>query len=371
MCARPPSVSSGAPNAVETGPRAAPAFRVTRSSAPADPASAQWLEALFFSLTSARGIVAAVSGGPDSMALMHLLALWRASAARPPVIVATVDHGLRPEAAREAAFVAGEAARLGLPHRTLVWTGPKPKTGLQEAAREARYGLLVGCALEEGATHLVTAHTLDDQAETLLMRMSRGSGLAGLGGMRPERDRDGLRHVRPLLDCPKSTLLALCGREGWPFVEDPSNADERFARVRWRRLMPALAAEGLTAERLAGLARRARQAEEALDAKAAEALGRAQPVAEERGLRLDAAPLAEEPFEIALRAFVQALDRAGIRPEAGRLQRIEACVDRLRDALAKGEALRATVSGALVRLDARGCLTLAPEPLRRRGRPPA
>ncbi|MCB8822335.1 tRNA lysidine(34) synthetase TilS [Microvirga rosea] len=326
------------------------------------------MNSLFSSLYSAKAILAAVSGGPDSMALMHLLAHWSQETPRPPIAVATVDHRLRPEAAQEADFVAREAAALGLSHHTLVWSGPKPTTGLQEAARDARYDLLIAWAHDLGATHLVTAHTLDDQAETVLIRLSRGSGLAGLGGMRPERDRDGLRHVRPLLACPKQLLLDLCSREEWPFVQDPSNADERFARVRWRRLMPALAAEGLTAERLAGLARRARQVEEALGRKAEEALGRAGCEIGEGALRLHAAPLAEEPFEIALRVLLGALQSAGIRLEASRLVRLEACTERLRGALGRGEGLRMTVAGALLQLDRHGRLTIAPEPPRKRGR---
>src|SRR5690606_3498551 len=123
--------------------------------------------------------------------------------------------------------------------------------------REARYRLLVQCAREAGASHLVTAHTLDDQAETILMRMARGSGLAGLAGMRAETDREGICHVRPLLEWPKASLLTLCREQGWAFVGDPSNEDARFARVRWRRIMPLLAEEGLTAERLARLGERA------------------------------------------------------------------------------------------------------------------
>lgn len=302
------------------------------------------------------------------MALMHLLARWSAAGARPSITVATVDHGLRPEAAEEAAFVAQEAAALGLFHHILGWTGPKPKTGLQEAAREARYSLLLQCAREIGASHLLTAHTRDDQAETVLMRLARGSGLAGLAGMRAERERGGIRQVRPLLDCPKATLLDLCLGEGWPFVTDPSNADERFARVRWRRLMPGLAAEGLTAERLAGFARRAFRAEEALDGKARDALARTRLVLDERKLTLDAAPLAEEPFEIALRMLAQALLEAGIDLENSRLQRLEACTERLREALSRGEGLRLTIAGALVHLDREGRVSIGAEPPRRRGR---
>ena len=299
---------------------------------------------------------------------MHLLARWSAADKRAPVLVATVDHGLRPESAEEAAFVAREAANLGLSHRTLAWTGAKPRTGIQEAAREARYRLLVRCAREEGASHLVTAHTRDDQAETVLMRLARGSGLTGLSGMRQDRDRDGIRHVRPLLDWPKETLLDLCRTQGWRFVSDPSNADERFERVRWRRIMPLLAAEGLTAERLVRFSERMRQADEALEAKALQAWERAQPVAADGGLSFQAGPLAQEPFEIAVRMLELALDRAGLALENSRLQRLETCTERLRRAVRDGAALRLTVAGALVRLDRSGKLTIRPEPPRRRGR---
>jgi tRNA(Ile)-lysidine synthase len=299
---------------------------------------------------------------------MHLLARWSAADKRAPVLVATVDHGLRPESAEEAAFVAREAANLGLSHLTLAWSGDKPRTGVQEAAREARYRLLVRCAREEGASHLVTAHTRDDQAETVLMRLARGSGLTGLSGMRQDRNRDGIRHVRPLLGWPKEALLDLCRTQGWRFVSDPSNADERFERVRWRRIMPLLAAEGLTAERLVRFSERMRQADEALEAKALQAWERAQPVAADGGLSFQAGPLAQEPFEIAVRMLELALDRAGLALENSRLQRLEACTEHLRRAVREGAALRLTVAGALVRLDRSGKLAIRPEPPRRRGR---
>jgi tRNA(Ile)-lysidine synthase len=335
---------------------------------PGDGPSQDILTSLFAALEGASRIVAAVSGGPDSIALMHLLARWSAAGERPPILVATVDHGLRPESAVEAAFVAREAAGLGLGHRILAWTGEKPRTGLQEAAREARYRLLVRCAREEGASHLVTAHTLDDQAETVLMRLARGSGPAGLAGMRRDRERDGIRHVRPLLDRSKESLLALCRAQGWPFTVDPSNADERFARVRWRGLMPLLAAEGLTAERLARLSDRMGRADEALAEKAREALERAEPQGGEGGFSFQAHSLAEEPFEIALRLLELALIRAGLPLEHSRLQRLEACTERLRQALSAGQGLRLTVAGAVVHLDCSGRTMIRPEPARRRGR---
>jgi tRNA(Ile)-lysidine synthase len=335
---------------------------------PDDPLSDEGLERLFSSLNQASGILAAVSGGPDSMALLHCLARWASAGRRPPIRVATVDHALRPESADEAAFVAREAALLSLPHRTLVWTGDKPATRIQEAAREARYRLLVQHAREAGASHLVTAHTLDDQAETVMMRLSRGSGLSGLAGMRRERDRQGIRHGRPLLGLPKSILLESCRERGWRFVTDPSNADERYARVRWRRLMPHLAEEGLTAERLARLAERAAQADEALHIKAGEALSRGGMLSGAKALSFEAAILVEEPFEIALRVLELALGQAVAGFENSRLHRLEACTERLRDAARAGETLTLTVAGALVRLDRSGRVSVRPEPPRRRGR---
>jgi tRNA(Ile)-lysidine synthase len=304
------------------------------------------------------------------MALMHMLARWASGGTGlPPILTATVDHGLRAESGSEAAWVAGEAARLGLTHRVLVWTGPKPKTGLQEAARLARYALLTAHARETGASHLATAHTLDDQAETILMRMAHGSGLAGLAGMRAERDLEGIRHVRPLLGVSKATLLSVCQDQQWAFVTDPSNANEHFARVRWRRILPALAQEGLTAERLSLLAARVARAEAALDAKAREALLRAvvTPAGAGDACGLDGAILAAEPFEIALRALEIALSQAVPSTEHKRLQRLEASLERLLEAIRHGHALRFTIAGALLCVDRTGQVRIRPESPRRRG----
>src|SRR5665213_1336541 len=177
------------------------------------PIAAADAKRLFADWKAAPAIVLAVSGGPDSIALMWLASRWRNALARGPRLVAvTVDHGLRSEAAREAREVKRLARTLELPHRTLRWTGTKPKTGLPAAARAARYRLLAQAARAHGATHILTAHTRDDQAETLLMRLLRGSGVVGLAAMARESDREGVLLARPFLNVSKSRLIATLQR---------------------------------------------------------------------------------------------------------------------------------------------------------------
>ena len=212
------------------------------SAASEAPVSVSEAAALLADLSEAPILVLAVSGGPDSTALMWLAARWRARRTQGPKLIAvTIDHGLRKESAREALAVKRLARKLGVEHRTLRWTGRKPKTGIQEAARAARYRLLADAARKAGARHILTAHTLDDQAETVLFRLARGSGVAGLRGMARETSLSSFRGaaqrrarnpypragvmdsgpgpsgrpgmtdiylVRPLLLIPKSRLLA-------------------------------------------------------------------------------------------------------------------------------------------------------------------
>lgn len=178
-----------------------------------------------------------VSGGPDSLALLLL-----AAATRPGEIeAATVDHGLREGSRLEADLVAGICEGLGVPHATLAieWDVP-PSSALQEQAREVRYGALAAWMEDRGLACLATAHHLDDQAETLVMRLNRGSGVRGLSGMRPSSSVPGhpdLTLLRPLLGWPHAELEQLCLASGIEPVTDPSNSDHRHERVRIREAL--------------------------------------------------------------------------------------------------------------------------------------
>ena len=178
----------------------------------------------------------AVSGGPDSLALLLL-----AARARPQLVeAATVDHALRPDSAAEAAFVAELCGRLGVPHQifTVQWK-EKPETAIQERARIARYRLLGGWAQERGLTAVATAHHVDDQAETFLMRLARGAGVKGLAGMRRlvRGTPAGVSVIRPLLGWRHAELEAICAAAGVSPIDDPSNQDEQFERVRMRQAL--------------------------------------------------------------------------------------------------------------------------------------
>jgi tRNA(Ile)-lysidine synthase len=335
---------------------------------------------LFAGLRSAPALLLAVSGGPDSIALMVLAARWRAALKRGPQLVAvTIDHRLRAESAREARAVKQLAARLRIRHRTMRWTGDKPATGLQEAARAARYRLLAVAARAAGAGHVLTAHTLDDQAETVLLRMARGSGLTGLAAMAREsiligQTRASLQRsaplllVRPLLDLPKARLLATLDAGLIAFCDDPSNRDPRFTRARLRELMPVLAGEGLDAKRLALLARRLRRAEAAIEFAVDVAAVAVSDAAWTHGdpILLDAEKFIRLPAEVALRVLGRAIvHAAGELPL--RLGRLEALYDMLAQsdsAPLRPNRMRRTLAGAQITL-AGGRLTIERAPPRR------
>jgi tRNA(Ile)-lysidine synthase len=330
--------------------------------------SADEANALFSGLENLHGLVLAVSGGPDSTALMLLAARWvKARKPAAKLLAVTVDHGLRAQAAAEAAAVKRLARRLGVAHRTLRWSGKKPKSGLQEAARDARYRLLAQAAQQAGYGHVLTAHTLDDQAETVLFRLARGSGLAGLCGMAaaaplPTGDKSELFLVRPLLRLPKARLVATLKAAGVAYSDDPSNRDPRFSRARLRAFMPALGKEGLDARGLARLATRLRRADAAIEfAVAAARDAVAPPPWPERGpIAFATAVFADLPAEVGLRLLGRAVAHAGDEGPV-ELAKLEALYDSLRQAQAR---LRQTLAGAVITLDAER-LTVERAPPRR------
>jgi tRNA(Ile)-lysidine synthase len=344
------------------------------------PISAQHAKDLFAGFKGLPAIVLAVSGGPDSLALMWLAARWRHALTRGPRLLAvTIDHGLRREAAREAREVKRLARSLGLTHRTMRWTGAKPKSGLPAAARSARYRLLVKAARESGATHILTAHTRDDQAETLLMRLVRGSGIAGLSAMARESEREGVRLARPLLDVPKSQLIATLRKAKLGFADDPTNRDVSFTRPRLRALMPALAAEGGDARNLARLASRLARANTAIELlvdgaeryltlrdRMTAAPSDADVVAAKS---FDARAFAAMSDEIRLRLLLRAINRFGHEGPA-ELGKVEVLLSALDEAMAESGAkrrprLKQTLAGALISL-AEDRISVVPAPPRRR-----
>jgi tRNA(Ile)-lysidine synthase len=226
------------------------------------------LHLLFDIYASQSRIALAVSGGSDSMALMYLSAAWQSLAtnAKPDVIVLTVDHGLRADAAQETRSVASAAKALGLPCHILTRAPPATKTAIQADARTDRYRMLCEAARQYGADAIATGHTADDQAETLLMRLARGSGVDGLAAMAPVSRIEDLALLRPLLGCSKRQLQEMLTKRGVSWTEDPSNTDPTFERPRLRTPGLTLSAAGLTREPLALSARRIGRARAALEA---------------------------------------------------------------------------------------------------------
>ena len=314
-----------------------------------EPISDRELDGLFQS-TLRLPIALAVSGGADSVALLQLVARWMRLTSAPihvpdgrtSVLVLTVDHHLRPHSGDEARWVKDEAQRLGFGHITLNWDGPAPPSGLQAAAREARYRLMRACLAAEVCEYssaagtltkmrdVVTAHHQDDQAETFLMRLARGSGIDGLSGMPVRSGIFGLSVVRPLLGLSKGRLLATLAVQGHRWIEDPSNDKLDFERVRVRKAASELAALGLSNEALTLSARRIARAKEALDA-ATEALSRAAGLELHGGAyaELKWAPFLAAPAELRVRLLTRLFNCMGARDAPVRLSQIEDVVAEL------------------------------------------
>ncbi len=331
-------------------------MRATEAAAAAEPIRDDEAVRLLTPLRPYRAIVLAVSGGPDSMALMLLAARWRDHLGQtaPQFLVVTVDHGLRTSAADEARMVGAAAARLGLPHRTVTWTqgaAARGAAGLQAAARAARYALLADVAdtIAQRPLAMVTAHTEDDQAETVVMRLKRGSGLDGLAGIPRVRafgGHAGVTLVRPLLDVAKARLMATLVAAGMRWADDPSNDDLTFERVRVRHDLARLAEVGLSAKVIGQSARRLARARTALDHAAAALLARAADVHGGVHATIDRAVLMAEPDEIRLRAMLALIAGFGGAGGPARLDQVEDLVARLGEPGFRGE----TLGGAMVRL---------------------
>ena len=288
-------------------------------------------------------IAAALSGGGDSMALCLLADPWaRRRGGR--LVALTVDHGLRPGSAGEAEQAGGWLGARGIAHHVLRWRGEKPSRGVQAAAREARYRLLRRWCARHGALHLLLAHHLEDQAETFLMRLARGSGVDGLAAMAPLSEDQGILLLRPLLGTAKARLVATLRQHKQPWIEDPSNRDPAFERVRVRRAHDALDTLGMSARRLAGTARHMARARAALEGEVNDLLARSVSVHPAGFCIVDPAPLAAAAQEFSLRALSRLLQCVAGAEYPPRFER----VSRLGEAIAAGLGSARTLSGCRI-----------------------
>ncbi len=288
-------------------------------------------------------LAVAVSGGADSLALAVLLEDW-ARAQRFRVTALVVDHGLRAGSAREARASRRALGEQGIEARLLRVREPTPRANVQAWARAARYRLLIDWCRRYGVLHLALGHHRDDQAETLLLRLGRGSGLDGLAGMAPVVELANVRLLRPLLDISKIALEAVLEARGLGWVEDPSNRDRTHGRVRLRQLGDVLAGEGLSPGRLAAAAGHLARARAALEAASAELLAGAARPDPAGFLWLDPEPLARAPHEIRLRALARSLMMVGgadYTPRLPSLLRLEASI-------LAGSARGATLGGCRI-----------------------
>jgi tRNA(Ile)-lysidine synthase len=282
-------------------------------------------------LPAGETIGVALSGGGDSTALLHLClrAGFRVEAV-------TVDHRLRAESAAEAAAVAAWCAALGVRHEMRVWEHGTVPGNLMDAARRARMGLIRDWAVSREISVVALGHTRDDQAETVLMGLGRAAGLAGLSGMRRAWQEAGLRFVRPLLDAGREELRDWLRVQGVAWIDDPTNENERFVRVRARKSLAALAPLGITAERLAEVAGNLARAQEALAVQVAAA---ARWIAETVGALHIEDGLWDEPAEVqrqVVLAGVMWFAGAGYAPRAAEVERLRAALCAGRDATLAG-----------------------------------
>lgn len=286
-----------------------------------------------------------VSGGPDSMALLHLLAEWSALH-DVTLYVLSVDHGLRADARAEVEMVGEYCARWEhVKHYILSDEKAVIEGRVQESARTLRYGLMAEKCMALGVSSLCLAHHMDDQGETFLFRLSKGSGLDGLCAMQPvSRYSDVLQLVRPMLHLSKTELLDLCAQHDIPFVEDPSNEDESYARVRLRAASDVLATEGLSNKRMAVTAKRLQRAQAALEGMAVQAY-EASVQAKDGWRRIECVAVRGYAEEIVLRVLLRCISE--LRADESYAPRMERVEDLFSD-FWRGDAFRKRTLGGLV-----------------------
>ena len=300
-------------------------------------------------------LAVAVSGGADSLALALVAADWARGSGH-SLTALTVDHGLRPGSAAEAATVAGWLGAAAVPHETLRWEGPKPAANRQAAARAARYRLMLDWAGRHRVVAVLLGHHREDQGETVLLRLARGSGVDGLAAMAPRLDIGAVALLRPLLDQPRGRMRATLLARGQRWIEDESNRDVRYARTAMREAAARLEAAGLGAERLAATAARLARARAALDVVTDQLLGAAATCFPGGHAEIVTGLVRAAPEEIGLRALRDLLRWVGGDAYPPRLARLEAAFA----AWMAGEAVDRTLAGCRMRLSG-GRLVIARE----------
>lgn len=289
----------------------------------------------------------AVSGGGDSVALLHLLSAWGGR----DLAIVTVDHGLRDESADEAHAVGVLADSMGYSHDTLEWTGWNKRGNLQDAARTGRRTLMAEWAKKHGVAAIALGHTADDQAETFLMRLARGSGVDGLSSMEPIRVEDGVMWVRPLLGVRREALRGYLAEIGAAYVDDPSNEDESYDRVKVRQALGTLGALGIDVPKISKTTERLRSAKQVVYTATRDLSLACCEVTLAGELKVDQERLLSGQRSLQLRIMSEAVRFVSGSYYAPRAYLIENVLDQL-----AGSFSAATLHGCIVRSDGGGLI---------------
>lgn len=311
-----------------------------------DKFSKQMACAPFDFLENVNAIAVGVSGGADSMALLKLLSEWSDQNNGPDIHAITVDHKLRPEAAEEAKKVSIIVKNWPkVRHEVLTWDGEKPESAIQEEARAMRYSLMSDYCQQHNISHLFLAHHGDDQIETFLFRLAKGSGLDGLSAIKPIQDRGDLKLCRPLLDYSKNELIEYCEQMPIAFIHDPSNDKDDFARIRLRKLIAGLEGEGLSFKRVSNTISRLQRAREALEIISMQSFETNALIKNTDRIEFNFNALTREPFEVIFRVMQMAIDQ--IVPNHGYGVRTERLENLVSDLISDEQFRKRTLGGVV------------------------